>query len=86
MLNCTNGHIKLSVEKPKPYEEGQGWLGIDSNNMLEPIRSCGGILSTALVDILETTASEYNGDNDETGDDDDDSVFFCEIRIDHRDN
>ena len=40
------------VEKPKPYE-GQGWLRNDSNNMIELIWSCGGILPTALVDILE---------------------------------
>ena len=59
------------VEKPRPYEEDQGWLRNDSNNMLEPIWSCGGILPTALLDILETTANEDNGDDDETGEDDD---------------
>ena len=32
------------VEKPKPYEEGQGKLRNDSNNMLEPIWSCEYIL------------------------------------------
>ena len=42
----------------------EGWLRNDSNNMLEPIWSCGGILPTALVDILETTANEDNGDDD----------------------
>ena len=42
--------------------------------MLEPIWSCGSILPTAL-DILETTASEDNGDNDEAGEKDDDYVF-----------
>ena len=41
--------------------------------MLEPIWSCGGILPTALVDILET--NEDNGGNDETGEEDDDYVF-----------
>lgn len=63
------------VEKSKPYEEGRGWLRNDSNNMLESIWSCGGILLTALVDILETTANEDNGHDDETGEDDDDYVF-----------
>ena len=63
------------VEKPKPYEEGQGWLRNDSNNMLEPIWSCGGILPTAFVDILETTANEDNGDDDETGEEEEDYVF-----------
>ena len=63
------------MEKPKPYEEGQGWLRNDSNNMLEPILSCEGILPTALVDILETTANEDDCDDDETGEDDDDYVF-----------
>ena len=63
------------VEKPKPYEEGQGWLRNDSNNMLEPIWYCGGILPNVLVDILETTANEDSGDDDETGEEDDDYVF-----------
>ena len=39
----------------------------DSNNILEPISSCGDILPTALVDILENTANEDNGDDDESG-------------------
>ena len=43
--------------------------------MLEPIWFCGGILPTALVDILETTANEDNGDDDETGEEDDNYVF-----------
>ena len=43
--------------------------------MLEPIWSCRGILPTALVDILETTANEDNGDDDETGEEDDNYVF-----------
>ena len=63
------------VEKPKPYEEDQGWSRNDSNNMLEPIWSCGGILPTALVDILEPTAYEDNSDDDETGGEDDDYVL-----------
>ena len=65
------------------YQSGLGfsrffdfrWLRNDSNNMLEPIWSSGGILPTALVDILETTASEDNGDDDEAGEKDDDYVF-----------
>lgn len=50
----------------------------DSNNMLEPIWSCGGILPTALIDIFETTASEDNRDDDETREEDDDYVFDSE--------
>ena len=63
------------MDKPKPYEEGQGWLRNDSNNMLSPFWSCGGISPTTLVDILETTANEDNGDDDETGEEDDDYVY-----------
>jgi len=62
------------VQNPKPCEEGQGWLRNDSNNMLRPIWSCGGILLRALDGILETTAND-NGDDDETGGEDDDYVF-----------
>ena len=39
----------------------------DSINILEPIWSCGDNLPTALVDILETTGNEDNGDDEETG-------------------
>ena len=74
---CKRAHQAI-VEKPKPYEEGEGWLRNDSNNMLEPIWSCGGILPTALVDILETTANEDNGDDDEIGEEDDDYVFHSD--------
>jgi len=42
--------------------------------MLQPIWSCGGILPTALVGILETTANEGNGDDDETGGEDADYI------------
>ena len=66
------------LEKPKPYEEGQGWLRNDSNNMLKPIWSCGSILLSALVDILETTANEDNGDDDHIGEEDDDYEFNSE--------
>ena len=63
------------VEKPKPYEESQGWLRNDTNNILKPIWTCGGIIPTALVGVLGTTANEDNGDDDETGEDNNDYVF-----------
>jgi len=66
---------QVIVEKPKPYEEGQGWLRNDSNNMLQLIWSCGGILPTALLDIQETTANEDNGDHNDAGGEDADYVF-----------
>jgi len=70
------------VKKTKQYEEGQGWLRNDSNNMLQPIWSCGGILPTALVDILETTANEDNGDDDETGGEDADCFIALVDTVD----
>ena len=38
----------------------------------------GSILATALVDILETTASKDNGDDDKRGEEDDDYVFYSD--------
>ena len=72
-FRCVNHRVahQAIIEKPKLYEKCQGWLRNDSNNILEPIWSCGGVLKTTLVDILETTASEDNGDDDETGEEDD---------------
>lgn len=43
-------------EKPKPHDEGQGWMR--SDGLLKPVWSCGPILPTSLVDLLETTEQE----------------------------
>ena len=40
------------VEKPKPYDEGQGWL--KTEGVLKPVWSCGPVLPTSLVDLLDT--------------------------------
>ena len=41
------------LEKPKPYDEGQGWMKNDRGE-LEPVWSCGPVLPTSLVDLLDT--------------------------------
>jgi hypothetical protein len=36
-----------------PYDEGQGWMRTDKG-VLEPVWSCSPVLSTSLVDLLDT--------------------------------
>ena len=46
-------------------------------HILEPIWSCGPVLTTALVDILETTVNEDDDDDDgNTGEEDDEYGLF----------
>ncbi|KAK7110850.1 hypothetical protein V1264_014659 [Littorina saxatilis] len=43
-------HIAI-VEKPKPYDEGQGWMR-NAKDLLEPIWSSKPILPASLIDLL----------------------------------
>lgn len=56
-------------EKPNPYDEGQGWIKTEEG-MLEPLWSCGPVLPTSLVDLLETIddqeEAEDNCEDEET--------------------
>lgn len=60
------------IEKPKPYEDGQGWIKTD-DGVLEPVWSCGPVLPTALVDLLDTAADE---EDDEEGEDEDEDSDY----------
>ena len=42
---------------PKPYDPGQGWK-INVDGVLEPVWSCGPILPSTLIDLIEKTAEE----------------------------
>ncbi len=53
---------------PKPYEDGQGWMGTDEG-VLEPVWSCGHILPTSLVDLLDTVDLEEEEEEDEVDSD-----------------
>ena len=49
---------------PKPYEPNQG-LEKNEEGTLEPVWSCGPILPTSLVDLLEETVEEMDGEENE---------------------
>jgi hypothetical protein len=51
-------------ERPKPYDQRQGWIRTDEG-VLEPLWSCGPVLPTSLVDLLDTTDHEEEDDDDE---------------------
>ena len=49
---------------PKPHDPGQGWEKTEEGT-LEPVWSCGPILPTSLIDLLEKTVEEMDGDGEE---------------------
>ena len=52
--------------RPDPYESRQGWEKTEEG-VLEPVWSCGSILPSSLVDLLEKTAEEMEDVTDEEG-------------------
>ena len=54
------------LEKPKPYDEGQGWMRTDEG-VLKQVWSCGPVLPTSLVDLLDT--GEREQEQEEEGED-----------------
>ena len=48
-------------ESPKPFDLCQGWEKTEDNN-LKPIWSCGPILPSALIDVIEKTIKEVEED------------------------
>ena len=51
------------MEKPKPYDDGQGWIRTD-DVVLEPVWSCDTVLLNALVDLLDTGGHEEEEEGD----------------------
>lgn len=63
------------LEKPNPYDEEQGWMRTDG--VLRPVWSCGPVLPTSLVDLLDTTEREQEDEEEEEEEeefDSDDSI------------
>ena len=44
---------------PKPYDPGQGWEKSDEG-ILEPVWSCGPVLPSSLIDLVEKAAEDVN--------------------------
>lgn len=64
------------VEKPRPYDEQQGWVMTDQRD-LEPLWSRDPVLPTSLVDLLQTVdqEEEMDDEDDEDGENDDFNSF-----------
>ena len=52
---------------PKPYDPNQGWEK-NEGGTLEPVWSCGPILPTSLIDLLEGTVEEMDAEENEEED------------------
>ena len=52
------------MEKAKPHDEGQGWTRTDEG-LLKSVWSCGPILPTSLVDLLETVDHDQEEEEEE---------------------
>ncbi|KAK5923027.1 hypothetical protein CgunFtcFv8_000033 [Champsocephalus gunnari] len=63
------------LEKPNPYDEEQGWMR--TGGVLRPVWSCGPVLPTSLVYLLDTTEREQEDEEEEEEEeefDSDDSI------------
>ena len=58
------------VEKPNPYDEGQGWMRT-AEGVLEPLWLYNAVLPRSLVDLLDTDDPEYDEANDEDEEEED---------------
>lgn len=58
---CYRHAAEPFFERPKPYDEGQGWLKREKG-VIEPVWSIGPILPPSLIDLLDTddTENHYN--------------------------
>ena len=62
---------------PKPCDAGQGWE-TNVSGVLEPVWTCGPILSPSLIDILKETSDEIENEEIEEIEDIDFDEFFEE--------
>ena len=83
-IQCMNHRVALYkradepiLEKPKPYDEGQGWMRTDEG-VLKPVWSCGPVPPTLLVNLLDTGEHEQEEEEKEEGEDEFDSDDFIE--------
>jgi hypothetical protein len=71
-----NEHI---IEKPKPYDQDQGWEKVN-DGVLEPVWSKGPILPLSLIDLLD---SDWDLDDEN---EDDDYIDYEDIFDDNDDD
>lgn len=51
-------------DKPKPHDDGQGWM-LTEEGVLEPLWSCGPILPSSLIDLIEEVFEEEDGEEED---------------------
>ena len=61
------------LERPKPYDDGQGWLRTD-DGVMEPVWSCTPILPMSLVDLLD--AGDREEEEEEENEEEEEKVGF----------
>ena len=64
---CYKRAAEPIFERPKPYDEGQGWLKTEEG-VLEPVWSVGPVLPPSLLDLLDTSDMENNQEQQECED------------------
>ena len=63
---CYRRAAQPMFDRPKPYEEGQGWQRTDEG-VIEPVWSVGPILPPSLLDLLATAVTD-NGNHQQSED------------------
>ena len=62
---CPNTNTTYpSLSHPNPHDPGPGWEKTEEGS-LEPVWSCGPILPSSLIDLLEKTAEEVEESEEE---------------------
>ena len=63
-LSCyKKAHVPI-FERPKPYEDDQGWVRRETN-IIEPLWTKGSILPQSVVDLLDTCKNDEEADHDD---------------------
>ena len=61
-LSCyKKAHVPI-FERPKPYEDDQGWVRRETN-IIEPLWTKGSILPQTVVDLLDTCKNDEEADH-----------------------
>lgn len=82
LANYKRAHIPI-FWRPKPYDPDQGWQKTEEDS-LEPVWSCGPVLPPSLIDLLEETTEEVEG-NEEDKEDEFEEIDYDDLFSDDDD-
>lgn len=84
---CYKRAAEPIYERPRPYDEGQGWLKTEEG-MVEPVWSIGPILPPSLLDLLDSdgTEDDHNVHEDEDAEPSEEDMEIDDLFMDDEDD